>query len=61
MYQQTGITHVEIERFTRRKYETQNPVIGFCELCPDAVEEFPIVAIEEGYFLAPLVRRVSLQ
>ena len=58
MYQQTGITHVEIERFTRRKYETQNPVIGFCELCPDAVEEFPIVAIEEGYFLAPLVRRV---
>jgi len=58
MYRKTGITHVEIERFTRKKYETQNPVIGFCELYPDAVEEFPIIAVEEGYFLAPLVRRV---
>lgn len=58
MYQRTGIVHVEIERLTRRKYETQNPIIGFCELYPDRVETFPIIAVEEGYFLAPLIRRV---
>jgi carbamoyltransferase len=53
-----GIVHVEMERFTRRKYETLNPIVGFCQLYPDSADRFRFIAIEEGDFLAPLVRRI---
>jgi carbamoyltransferase len=58
MYGHAGVVHVEMERFSRVKYETKNPIIGFCELYPELTDRFPCIAIEEGDFLAPLVRRL---
>jgi carbamoyltransferase len=53
-----AIVHVELERFTRQKYEVENPIIGFCELYPEYIENIQFIAIEEGDFLAPAVRRI---
>jgi carbamoyltransferase len=58
MYDKDGVIHVEMERFTRMKYETKNPIIGFCELYPAFAERFQFIAVEEGDFLAPLVRQI---
>src|SRR5690349_5137978 len=56
VYSRDGILHVEMERFTRSKYEQLNPIIGLAELYPNLIETIDIVAIEEGEFLAPYVR-----
>ena len=58
IYDANGVTHVEMERFTRRKFETENPIVGFCEQYPGRVQEFQFIAVEEGDFLAPLIRRI---
>src|SRR5438477_7038061 len=55
MYEERGIVHIETERFSRMKYDTQNPIISFCELFPERVGRFPIIALEDGHHVAPLV------
>lgn len=58
VYSPGAIIHIEMERFTRVKYERLNPVIGFISLYPQLIETIETVAIEEGEFLAPHVRRL---
>src|SRR5689334_11915056 len=58
MYEERGIVHIETERFSRIKHDTQNPIITFCELFPERVGRFPIIALEDGHYVAPLVRRI---
>jgi carbamoyltransferase len=50
--------HIELERFTRSKYEQLNPVLGFISLYPELIGSIEGFAIEEGEFLAPHVRRL---
>jgi carbamoyltransferase len=45
-------THVESERFTRRKYEYINPMVVFCELFPQHVERFKTISIQVNGELA---------
>src|SRR5438876_6983961 len=47
--------HVEVERFTRIKYDTTNPILAFCELFPDKCEAFRAVAVAEGDLVSPLL------
>lgn len=54
----TEITHIELERFTRFKYEQLNPVLGFVSLYPELIADVENFAIEEGEFLAPYVRQL---
>src|SRR3954453_13784230 len=58
IYDTNGSTHVEMERFTRRKFETKNPIVGVCGQYPDRLNEFRFIAVEEGEFIAPLLRRI---
>jgi carbamoyltransferase len=51
-------THVEVERLTRIKYDSINPIISFCERFPNEVDDFDVLVIEEADYLAPLVRDV---
>lgn len=53
-----GITHIELERFTRSKYEQLNPVLGLVSLYPELIGSIDAFAIEEGEFLAPHVRQL---
>jgi hypothetical protein len=55
IYDSAATVHAEMERISRIKYDTQNPLTGFCALYPERVGDFWIVAIEEGHYLAPLV------
>lgn len=52
------LTHIEMERFTRSKYEQLNPVLGFINLHPELILAIEAFAIEEGEFLAPFVRQL---
>ena len=58
VYDGKKLRHVEIERFTRRKYEQVNPLIygGISE--PDTFRSARIFLFEEGRFLAPLAREL---
>jgi carbamoyltransferase len=58
VYDGAALRHVEIERFTRHKYEQVNPLIygGLSE--PDVFASAGTLLIEEGRFLAPLVREM---
>ena len=52
--------HVEAERFTREKYETLNPILVFCSLFPDRIEDFRCVAVEESDIaVAPFLRELA--
>jgi carbamoyltransferase len=42
------VVHCEAERFTRRKYDTISPLLVFCDLYPERVEDFRVIAVEEG-------------
>lgn len=59
IYSAETVTHVESERVTRRKYEFVNPILTFCALFPEAVEQFHHIAIEDStYSVAPFLRRL---
>jgi carbamoyltransferase len=50
--QPQGSTHIESERFTRRKYECINPMVIFCELFEDRIGAFRDVAVQVNAELA---------
>jgi carbamoyltransferase len=58
MYEETGVVHLETERISRIKYDARNPILSFCESFPERIDRFPVIAIEDGHYVAPLVRRV---
>ena len=53
-----SIIHVEVERFSRRKYEFVNPIHAFCTMYPQFVEAFQFIVVQEGTFLAPALRKI---
>jgi predicted NodU family carbamoyl transferase len=60
IYGAGSITHVEVERHTRRKYESINPILAFCEMFPNDVESFFHVAFEETDFpLGSLIKKIA--
>ena len=50
------LRHVEIERLTRVKYETLNPLVAGCLTERETFLEAGAFLFEEGRFIAPLVR-----
>jgi carbamoyltransferase len=48
LYGDTEIVHIECERFTRNKYDSINPILVFCELFPNKIDEFRRVVFEEA-------------
>ena len=57
MYETDAVTHIESERFTRQKYETVNPVLVFCDMFPDRIEDFQNIAFEESDIaVAPFIK-----
>jgi carbamoyltransferase len=51
---------VESERFTRRRYEFINPILTFCELFPEKVEDFFCIAVEQAtYAVCPFFKKVA--
>jgi len=56
-----GMVHIELERFTRSKYEQLNPVLGFVSLYPELIDHIEGFAVEEGEFLAPHIRQLMNQ
>jgi carbamoyltransferase len=58
LYGPDEIRHVEIERLSRVKYDSQNPIAAFCDMYFDRLDNFPVVAIEEGEYLAPAIRQI---
>src|SRR5690348_9384450 len=60
IYDDENIKHVESERFTRRRYEFINPILTFCELFPENVEDFFCIAVEQaGYAACPTLRKIA--
>ncbi len=55
----SDLRHVEVERFTRAKYEDLNSLIAAWMLDRDAVETAQVFLFEEGRFFAPLIRRIK--
>src|ERR1044071_3195265 len=61
IYDGDGVEHVESERFTRRRYEFLNPILTFCEVFPDRVEDFFRIAVElAGYAVCPFFQNVAI-
>lgn len=58
IYSPWSVTHVEVERFTRIKFDATNPVLAFCELFPEKCETFSEIAVVEGDLVAPVLRRL---
>ncbi len=57
----TGLVHVELERFTRRKLERQSPLLGYLDLMPaGALDGVAAIGVVEGDMLAPLFWRLAL-
>lgn len=56
IYDDAGVRHFELERFTRRKFEYLSPVHAFCELLPDLIEQFQVIGVQEGTFLSPAIK-----
>ena len=55
----SGLHHVELERFTRRKLERQSPLLGFLDLwATPALEGVGAIGVVEGDGLAPLFWRM---
>jgi carbamoyltransferase len=48
IYRENEIVHVESERHTRRRFDYINPILTFCQMFPDRVEEFFHIAVEES-------------
>ena len=42
------IVHIESERYTRVKYEPVNPILTFCELFPEKINDFGCIVFEES-------------
>lgn len=60
IYDGDTVKHVESERFTRRRYEFVNPILTFCELFPERVEEFFCIAVEQAtYAVCPFFKKVA--
>ena len=59
IYGPRDIVHIEVERFTRIKFDTSNPILVFCELFPDNCERFCEIAVSEGDLVAPVLRRLT--
>lgn len=56
--QPLGQTHIESERFTRRKYECINPMVIFCELFEDRIGAFHDVAVQVNAELADYMHQL---
>lgn len=56
---ENGLRHVEVERFTRTKYDGLNPLIAAWMFDREAVESAQVFLFEEGRFFAPLLRRMA--
>ena len=54
----SGPTHIESERFTRRKYECINPMVIFCELFEDRIEDFHDIAVQVNAELADYLHQL---
>lgn len=54
-----GYRHVEVERFTRAKYEEINTLVAAWMLDREAVESARVFLFEEGRFFAPLMRKLQ--
>lgn len=54
-----GLRHVEVERYTRCKYEDLNSLVAAWMLDRDVVETAHVFLFEEGRFFAPLMRKVA--
>ena len=60
IYDQDVITHVESERFTRHRYDFINPVLTFCEMLPERVQDFSNIAVEESPFaVCPFFKKLT--
>ena len=53
------LRHVEVERYTRSKYEQINPMIAAWMSDRDAIESARSYLFVEGRFFAPLLRRIA--
>src|SRR5262249_24545931 len=61
-YGDNEIVHIESERFTRHKYDAVNPILIFCDLFPDKIEEFHYIVFEESPdAVASFVKRLVAQ
>jgi carbamoyltransferase len=47
-YGDDRVVHIESERFTRHKYEPVNPILVFCEMFPDRIDDFCCIVFEES-------------
>lgn len=57
----SGLLHVELERFTRQKLERQSPLLGFLDRMPgDALDGIAAIGVVEGEMLAPLFWQLAL-
>ncbi|MCB1380247.1 MAG: hypothetical protein KDK89_18045, partial [Alphaproteobacteria bacterium] len=53
-----GMVHGESERYSRRKYDYVNPMLVFCDLHRELIEEFQDIAIVTGGPVAPYLRQL---
>jgi carbamoyltransferase len=58
VYSENELVHIEVERFTRVKFDSRNPLGAFCDLYIERLHEFDAVGVEEGDHLAPFINRV---
>jgi carbamoyltransferase len=54
-----GFRHVEVERYTRAKYEDLNSLVAAWMLDCETVEAARVFLFEEGRFFAPLMRKLA--
>src|SRR5260221_11907853 len=59
LYAPDEVVHVELERLSRVKYDSKNPIMDFCDLFVDTLSEFGLVAVEEGIYFDAAIRRLA--